>query len=157
MKKLILYFLFIMVLTPGIAQTGVFITGTLTDDETGNPITNYPVTILSDSTQGWFYYHTVYTNSNGYYSDSLWSPLSAGLIYVQVLDCNQDLHQDTCSYSAGNNFFVKDFSICYENQPCEAEFSYEETGYLTISFYDNSSGGNGIWNWSFGDGSVSSL
>jgi PKD repeat protein len=157
MKKLILQMLFILILSPAIAQTTITVTGTLTDQQTGNPIPNYPVTILSDSTQGWFFYTTVYTNSNGYYSDSLWSPSSTGTLFIQVWDCNQALHQDTCNFSSGSYIFTKDFSICYTVAPCNADFTYQQSGYQTIAFTDQSSGSPVYWNWSFGDGNSSTL
>lgn len=156
MKKMIPILALLLLMTPAMGQMWVTVTGYVTDSATGAPIVNYPVSISSDSSAGFVYYNTVYTTSNGYYADSIWATTSWGLLYVRVWDCIQVMHQDTCNFAMGNEFFSKNFSICYNNTPtCDAEFTWNAAPPLTVYFTDLSTNPGGNWFWSFGDGSSS--
>jgi hypothetical protein len=93
MKKFLFQIMFLMLILPAMSQAVVYITGTITDSANGYPIPNHAVTILSDSSFGWVYYNTVYTNTNGHYMDTVSVPSgSTGVIYVQTIDCQNYLH-----------------------------------------------------------------
>jgi PKD repeat protein len=156
MKKLITLAAFILLMMPAMGQLWVTVTGFVTDSATGNPIPNYPVTIFSDSTGGFVYNNTVYTTSTGFYADSMMTTSNFGLLYIHVWDCVQNLHEDTCNIAPWNTFFIKNFSICYNNVPgCDAAFTYNVTQPLTVSFTDQSVNAAGIWYWNFDDGGSS--
>jgi len=156
MKRIIAIAFFLCLLIPAMAQVSVTISGTISNIANGNPIPSCPVTIYSDSATGFFYYNTVYTNSNGYYTDTFTSGTNWGVMFVRVIDCNQVMYQDTCNYAAGNTSFIKNFSICFNTPPnCDASFSYYPTVPLSIQFNDLSAGSPTSWSWSFGDGGSS--
>jgi PKD repeat protein len=156
MKKFLLQIMFIVLVLPGMSQTVVSITGTITDTANNSPIPNHAVDIISDSSFGFVYYNTVYTDLNGFYSDTVPVPSgSSGTLFIQTFDCNYILHQATVNYTPANLNFTQDFQICNSNSPCQADFSYYISGYLTAQFIDYSTGGNGPWNWNFGDGGTS--
>ena len=158
MKKILLQIVFMLLMLPMMSQTIVIITGTVTDSANGNPIPNHAVYILSDSSYGYVYYNTVYTNQTGFYVIlSLYPTGSSGVFYVYTFDCNNLIHQELLTFSPANLYFTTDFSICNSNSPCQADFSYLSAGYLTAQFIDYSTGGSGQWSWNFGDGGTSTL
>jgi len=158
MKKLILPILFLLMVLPAMSQGVATISGTVTDTATGNPIPNHAVVITNDSSYGWYYYHTVYTNDNGHYADTVAvPPASQGVLFVQTLDCQNFLHQHTLTYNPVNVSFIADFEICYSNSPCHAAFTTQQQQPLTVQFLDGSVGGGNIREWMFGDGATSSL
>ncbi|MDP1622122.1 MAG: PKD domain-containing protein [Bacteroidales bacterium] len=158
MKKLLLPIFMLMLILPVMAQQIVSIHGTVTDIATGNPINNQAVVIMNDSSSGWFYYQTVYTNSNGYYYDSIpIPPAGAGILYVQTIDCQNYLHQQVITYNPTHLNFTVDFAICHSNTPCQANFSFLQQVPLTVQFNDASVGGGNLRQWNFGDGMTSTL
>ncbi|MFH1160598.1 MAG: PKD domain-containing protein [bacterium] len=160
MKKLI--FLLLMFLAQGsnvTAQGFCWVSGTVTELTSGAPIPNHPVTIVSDSTNsGFIYYQTVYTNSNGFYVDTIpYTTGTSGVLYVYTYDCNNVQQLATLYYSPTNLTFTQNFQICYNNSPCQADFTYGYSAPLTLQFTDQSTGTTGPWNWQFGDGAWSNL
>jgi PKD repeat protein len=154
MKKATLLILLLALIIPSFSQ-GIFsVSGTVSNSINGAPIEDHEVIIFSDSSSGFFYYKTMETDDNGFYSDSVMVQ-SSGTMFVRTFDCNGQMHEATLSYSSSNLTFQQNFEICDEDSPCDAEFDYQNSGYLTISFFDNSSGNNSSWHWEFGDGSTS--
>jgi PKD repeat protein len=156
MKKLFLPVIFLMLFVPGMSQGWVYISGTVTDSLNGYPIVNHPVTIMSDSTNGVFYYNVVLTDSAGHYYDDV--PVmtdTTGILFVQTIDCNGTLHQFVIIYNPVNNNFTQDFQICTQNIQCEANFTYYDYGDGTFEFTDMSPGNPVTWYWEFGDGGIS--
>jgi len=160
MKRFILPLLLFLVTFSVVSQNNIFLEGTVTDSATGQPIVNQAVYINSDSSGGFVYNSTVYTNSIGWYQDSI--PLTlgvdTGLINVTTYDCNQMSMSYNLIFGPSNMNLIQDFLICYNApSPCQANFNYYDAGVLTIQFTDLSTGTTGPWAWSFGDGTSSTL
>jgi len=159
MKKPIFFLLILLALGAKLsAQVFCTVSGTVTDLSSGIGIPNHPVTILSDSSSGFVYYETVYTNPNGYYMDTV--PVNtgtSGILYVYTFDCNNVQQMAVLNFNPSNLYLVQNFQICYSNSPCQANFSYSYLTLFTIQFTDLSTGTNGPWNWQFGDGTFSIL
>ncbi len=158
MKKLIFLLSFCALFLSGMAQTNHVAIYGYVNDLSGNPIPNHPVTIQIDSTNipGFTYYNVVNTGIDGLYIDSVvFNPaIPGGTLMVSTYDCNQVLYPWQVLFNAGNNNFRKDFQVCNADSLCNANFSWNTNGPLTIGFYNSSIGG-GIWNWQFGDGATS--
>ncbi|MFZ4521015.1 MAG: PKD domain-containing protein [Bacteroidales bacterium] len=156
MKKLLLPILFLLLVLPAISQNLITITGTVTDNVSGAPIPNHAVVITNDSTGGWIYYQTVYTDINGIYFDSVSVPAPAmGVINVRTMDCQNYYHQIVLTYQPAVMNFTADFSICYNSIPCVANYTTQQSQPLALQFIDASTGGQNLRNWIFGDGSSS--
>ena len=156
MKKLLLPILFLMLTLPAITQNLVSISGIITDTATGNPIPNHAVTISNDSSAGWFYYQTVYTNSYGFYVDTVPVPLNTqGTLFIRTVDCQNYWHQVAVTFLPSVLHFTVNFSICYSNNPCAAGFYSQQMQALAVQFTDASVGGGNIRQWIFGDGGTS--
>jgi PKD repeat protein len=161
MKKLLLNILFIMLVFSAMPQGQDYINGTVTDLVGGYPIPNHAVTIMTDSTNGNFYYNVVYTDSVGFYFDDV--PVlsdSTDVLFVQTFDCNNNLLQAVIYYNANSNTYTQDFQICISPAACEAAFTYfpdsTNTPPYTYNFVDQSTGDIASWYWNFGDGQYSS-
>jgi len=162
MKKLVILLIVLVSVLPIAAQNNsVIIKGIVSELVTFTPIPNHAVTILSDSSFGFFYYNTVYTDVNGFYADTISiNPITPGdsmVFYVQTLDCNNFPHEAMLFVSSTTTFLNHDFQICNSNPGCQANFTYQNLPNLAVQFTDLSVGGNGIYNWNFGDGGYSNL
>jgi PKD repeat protein len=157
MKKIFLLIALWVFTLPLFAQNAVSISGTVIDINTGAPLALYPVTIQSDSSNGFFYYNVVYTNPNGYFQDLMVISPSAtqGMVHITVVDCQQYPHSVSLPYDPGNMALTAAFSICFFSQGCDPGFSYTEVGTFTVQFTDQSIGGGGLRSWDFGDGTSS--
>jgi PKD repeat protein len=159
MKKLLLPILFLLLALPAMSQVLLTVSGTVTDTATGNPIPNHAVNIQTDSASGWGYYNLVYTNSNGFYADSipLQNTVTQGTLLISTSDCQNYQHMQTFTFNLSQTNFTADFAICYSNVPCDAAFTYQQSQPLTVQFTDASVGGGNIRQWIFGDGTTSTL
>jgi|GEM_PF-393997 len=160
MKKLLLSLVFFAVVLPAISQMYVSINGYVTNSANGYAVPNHAVTIVSDSSFGWVYSHTVYTNPNGFYVDTIPVPAqTSGALYVWTVDCQNYVHQQTVQFSPAVTHFTVNFSICHNNVPCTADFSYYQYAPRSFQFTDQSqpSGNTVIHYWNFGDGTTSTL
>ena len=135
----------------------ITVTGRILNDSTGNPVKNKSV-IVKVPYIGYTY--TVYTDTNGYYADTISELTSLGdTLSVSTYDCHNVLHiqsQAIESYSIVVNFF-----ICETYSPlCVADFIYEldssSVAPCTYRFIDLSKGTPDHWLWDFGDGLSSS-
>ena len=135
MKKILLQILFLVLVIPAMSQSLVSISGTVTDTATGNPIPNQAVFISNDSAGGWIYYQTVYSNSIGFFQDTVPVPLnSLGTLFVRTIDCLNNQHQTVLNYSPANLSFTVNFLICHTPSPGLPILS---TGSATGTSYTN--------------------
>jgi PKD repeat protein len=156
MKKLLIPILFLLIALSAMSQNLATVTGIVTDLATGNPIPNQAVTIRNDSATGWYYYQTVYTNNTGYYVDTIPVPLNTGgNLFVSTIDCQNYMHQVVLAYMPSVLNFTADFAICYNSNPCQANFSSQQMAALAVQFFDGSVGGGTTRQWMFGDGATS--
>jgi PKD repeat protein len=160
MKKLIFLLFCSALLKPASAQPFIAVLGTVTDIQTGNPVSSHQVLIQTDSSSGFSYARTVYTNNNGNYIDSIFFPggiVTSGHVIISTLDCNQSVHSATGAFGPGNLQIVQNFQICAP--PCLADFTAvpDNSNPLLIHFTDLSTGNITNWSWDFGDGSYSTL
>ncbi len=117
-KKILLQILFLVLVLPAISQNLVSISGIVTDTATGNPIPNQAVFISNDSTAGWIYHQTVYSNNIGFYQDTVPVPLnSTGTLYVRTIDCQNNQHETILNYNPTNLSFTVNFLICHTPSP----------------------------------------
>lgn len=159
MKKLYLFFLMCMLAFMASAQTFVVISGTVNDINTGMPIVNQAVLVQGDSTGGFIYLNTVYTNPNGYYHDTVpvINPVLPTVITVSTIDC-QDYAVTYClTVAPGVGQVTQNFLICPPLNSCVADFSYFQGPPLSVQFFNISTGGSSNIQWDFGDGNVSYL
>jgi len=158
MKRFFFFLILAVFSFPAFSQTFITVSGTVTDTMTGQPIANHAVQIWSDSTGGFVYYSTVYTNPAGSYIDTI--PLTggdtSGYLWIETLDCQNFTKQYYRYYGPSSMNIVQDFQICV-NAPCTAEFSWYASGTVTIQFMNQSIGSSGPWYWDFGDGNTSNV
>ncbi len=141
------------------AQDYIYISGQITDIDSGDPIPNHEVFINLNDSLGFFMY---LTDQQGYYGDTI---VTGGIyveyVHIYTFDCTWTMHDTTVT--TFNNPIVADFEIC--NDPvggdCQAAFFYipDSTDWLTIYFRDMSitpDGSIDFWAWEFGDGNTSS-
>ncbi|MEI6435797.1 MAG: PKD domain-containing protein [Bacteroidota bacterium] len=157
MKKLLIPILLLMLAFPAMSQQFLTVNGIVTDTATGNPIPNHAVNIHNDSNSLGYFYHTVLTNNSGFYNDTIiiLNGVTQGNLYVNTSDCQNYLHQQWFVYSPAQSNFTANFAICYNNNPCQANFYASAQG-LTVQFTDASVGGGTTRQWQFGDGATSS-
>ncbi len=131
----------------------VIITGHITNDQTGAPISNQPVMINTTLIQ---YSSVVYSDVNGDYSETIEAVPNGIPISVATYDCQNILHSNTV-YSSPSPLEV-DFLICLNTQ-CRAGFdAVLDSGNMvqnSFSFQDLSYGEPNKWTWTFGDGTSS--
>ncbi len=131
----------------------VIISGHITNDQTGEPISNQPVMINATLIQ---YSGVVYSDINGVYSDTIVAVPNGIPISVATYDCHNILHSNTV-YSSPFPLEV-DFLICLNTQ-CRAGFDaiLDSSNKVqnTFLFQDLSYGDPNKWTWTFGDGASS--
>ncbi len=162
MKTIIFSFLLSLVSLVGFSQTSftVTVSGTVTYEDSGNPVVNQPMDIWAGDSIGNPYQNIVFTDNSGYYEDSF-SAVGLGSVNVSTPDCAGGVMQ-TGFYSPSNPTVVLDFNICSDpsggGDDCEAMFwyYYDSTDLLTLHFMDTSTGNPTSWQWDFGDGGTSS-
>lgn len=131
----------------------VVISGHVTNNQTGDPIPSQPVMINTTLIQ---YSSVVYSDNNGFYSNTIPQVPNGIPISVATYDCNNILLSNTV-YSSPSPQEV-DFNICL-NTNCRAGFEavLDSGNQVQNSFHfeDLSYGNPNKWAWTFGDGSLS--
>jgi PKD repeat protein len=138
----------------------VSVTGTIEDQNTGDPVPGQTVYISTDSIVGdFFYYNQVITNDNGFFTDSFDVPAGlSGETYVSTMGCQGIMLMETVQFSENSNAFTFSFLSCNDpsggGDDCEAMFNYtyESNTMYAVQFTDLSLGYPNSWDWDFGDG-----
>lgn len=159
MKKLINSIGLILLSLFAFSQTyDVTVSGIVTDDYTGSPVSNQAINIMTDSMAGGntAYYNTVYTDITGLYSDSFTVPVDElGIVEVYTFSCGIVMSNNG-NYSIDNPQLTFDFQVCEDTiGDCQAMFYYYATDPNSIQYTDESYGEPDSWTWEFGDGVTS--
>jgi len=96
-----------------------------------------------------------YTDENGFYYDSVFLDPITQSISVGLFDCmGEFIYQEFTPPQLENS---ADFSICYNQNSCEAMFVYypDDINYKKINFLNISTGNFTSSIWDFGDGNIS--
>ncbi len=132
-------------------------------DSTGNPVANRNVKIFTnDSSQGCIFTHTVVTNPNGYYIDTVSCTGSTNIknLFVKVENCNGVWIVQNPTANNTSGYIEVNFVICRPvlstPAPCKALFNYTltETGVKFSGTPSEIPPGDSIISrfWEFGDG-----
>ncbi len=167
MKKLVYSLVALAISAFAIAQPNpndFFISGYVTDSNTGYAISGHTVCAYSDTTnQGnVIFYGCDTTNANGYYSinvpnGSVTGPNVTYVVYTWNCQ-NQYLDTTVINGQGSIDHADVDFAICDSNSTgnCSASFSFSVTPNGSVAFtYTGSTQPNQTYSWSFGDGSSS--
>jgi PKD repeat protein len=145
------------------AQFLLTCSGTVTNISNGNPIPYHEVIIQSDSANGTsgYFYHTVVTDINGLYFDTIVPSDSqyTGTVVIKTEDCQNYYNVYTASYGPQNSTIQHDFSICYSNTSCSADFNAypDSSSNTTFFFYPSYQANVTTWLWDFGDGTNATI
>ena len=151
-KKLIILCNLIIICFSGYSQT-VHVSGYVKNIIGNTVIPNHMVIVRLDTIN---HRDTLYTDINGFYSDSIPNQLQKGKLLIHTLDCNgvsiDSLKQlDTIVRTFYVNFFICDSF----HTACHADFVTDTITGNIVQFYDNSTGTNIYsWQWNFGDGTT---
>lgn len=165
MKKhpfyIILFFVSILsILSFSAKAQHTILVGTIINSSTGKGIPNKSVTLVSkyDTVHqtGINYHHTSVTNGQGYFYDTVAQVSPNTLFIASVLDCNQQIVQDTFNSSIPALLSI---SICSNMNICNADFfAFPDTSDYKKTFFTNLSIGQSLSHiWTFGDGFGSSM
>jgi hypothetical protein len=148
----------------------VIITGQIINTEYGNPLTDYPVFIKSETVaySSNYYFKQLYTDDDGFFYDTISTQLTYGSFEVYTYDHeankrSQILHFRFLDDYDHKNVFLVNFFIYMPLQTpvLQAKFKYvKKTGgdKLRFKFIDQTETENVLsWHWEFGDGTTSDL
>lgn len=146
----------------------IFLSGQLTSTNTGAPIPDHEVYILSDSTVngGFGYYGVTKTDVNGFFRDTLITTTSDGVINIHVFDFENNLIQlDRYYRFVWDNEYLMFADLAIfdpdANMELQANFAPQfdaQENPLKVIFKDMSIGESiKSWFWDFGDGTTSTV
>jgi PKD repeat protein len=149
------------------AQYSLYCAGYVTNLQTGAPIPNHEVVIQSDSTAGTtnYFYDVTYTDSNGFYADTIIPPnaQTSGTVFIKTLDCQNYYYVYTATFNPSNSNIIHDFAICNNNTSnCISSFAAyaDSLSPYTFNFQDLSISFTSTiisWTWDFGDGTYQTI
>jgi len=144
----------------------IIVTGQIINKKYGNAVTNHKVILsapdIKMGSQG--YYKEVFTDDEGFYSDTIKTNLSKGSLVVSTLDKNQQIIDSTIYYRFFRNTemsLLVDLKVDmpFHTNILKARFKYvqKQGGNRFYYRFVNLSAGQNIvsYKWSFGDGTVS--
>ncbi len=139
--------------------TQVVVSGYLKDMD-NNPVPGYNVNAVIDGDTS-VHINNLYTDSAGFFSDTIYTPDMEGIVLIYVYDCDNQINELIHSFDGDVNV-NSDFQICYEQKTlCESNFIFikDSLSNYTFSFFNNSIASGPINNylWSFGDNTTSNL
>ncbi len=153
------FYIFVLLLFLGFnaafSQHDVYIQGLVTDQNTGYPVFDYPVFILTDDS---IYFNLVYTSPDGFFADTVPFVFSGG-INVFTYDCNGYEHYSYIEDPHPDSTYFIHFDFCIDTCDIFADFTYSiDTNNPNLVHFTDLSMGEGIsqWYWDFGDGYFSS-
>ena len=150
-------------------ENTIFVTGQITNNINGAPISNHRIFVESDSVanNGFYFYSTIYTDVNGFYYDTIETTLNDGSIDIYLYDFEEDLHSATKYYRfnwSDKYTIVADFFIHDPNANSTYQANFEtmedtlESNPYRVYFQDESVGFViKSWLWDFGDGTYSDI
>jgi len=153
-KKFIIILSLILICLSGFPQT-VFVSGFVKNIISNAAISNHKVVVSIDTI---VYHDTLYTDINGYFSDSISNQLQAGTVMINTFDCNGVTIDSLKNFDSLHRTLNVNLLICDSiSKPCNADFTDSISGY-NAWFYDKSSASNIYsWQWTFGDGNNSNI
>lgn len=162
MNKLIKFLLIGMlfstcILAERAGATQVVVRGFISDTF-GNPVPGYNVKVVLDGDTS-LHINDIYTDSAGYYNDTLYTSDNEGIVLIYVYDCDNQIFEVIHSFDA--DITVNgDFQICYEPKTlCESNFIFikDSVSNYTYNFYSNSVSSAPVisYLWRFGDNTTS--
>jgi PKD repeat protein len=133
MKKILSSILFLIISIAAFAQVGpndLIIQGYVSNSQTSFAVSNWPVTI-----SGMGMTETVYTNANGFYSDTISNGSETGpnqLFVIQTLNCDSSDVTDSVSNNQGTiDIATVNFQICAQNSnTCQALFNFNTSNIM---------------------------
>jgi len=146
----------------------IYLSGQLTSTNTGAPIADHEVYILSDSTVngGFGYYGVTKTDVNGFFRDTMTTTTSDGVINIHVFDFDNNLIQlDRYYRFVWDNEYLMfaDLAIFDPDANMELQANFDpqidtQDDPMKVIFKDMSIGESiKSWFWDFGDGSTSTV
>jgi PKD repeat protein len=150
-------------------ENTIFVTGQVTNNMNGAPISNHKIYVESDSVSnnGFYFYSTIYTDVNGFYYDTIKTTLNDGSIDIFLYDFEEGLHEATKYYRfnwSDRYTIVADFFIHDPNSHSTYQANFEatedtlESHPYRVHFNDESVGFViKSWLWDFGDGTYSEI
>lgn len=141
------------------------INGTIVD-EGGNAVAGHAVYVSSmDSTAGFFYNNTIYTNEAGVFSDVVEiGDITQGQILASTQSCNEMITA-SAFFNPGNYDLTFSFEVCTDTtggggndtivEGCENYFYYYQGEGLQVFFFGGvEQEGDVIFSWNYGDGTT---
>jgi hypothetical protein len=168
-KILLLTGIFFLYISGFSQQNDLIVNGFVSEANAGGifPVPDQAVEIMIDSTDtGYFYQNTVFTDDQGFYSDTIPVPpeVTFGLIHLSTFDSCLGYNQEAVVvFVNGSPPVTYEFLLCDNTVPdCEALFVYfpldsNMVNPLSFQFQDVSIGSPTGWAWEFGDGNTSAL
>lgn len=153
---LLIFLLYTATLTAQIPYPPAYLSGQLTDAQTGQPLSGYAVNIYGAyGTANWYYAANLLTDSNGFYQDTTFPDTSQAVFYVYVSDCNNAYLLDSILYNMGTLNSVN-FNVCVGSPTISPSFVTQQTvGTYDVQFVNQSVGNNLQFFWDFGNGTSS--